>query len=145
MNLKNYTSETPASVSMAKIEKCLVEAGATDISKKYVEGVCISIRFRMLVNDKPVFFELPARVEACFNVLWKEVKRPQPNTKERTRQQAERTSWKIVSDWTECQLSMIRLQQAEILQVFLPYAYNPEKDQTYYEQLKQSNFKALLQ
>lgn len=144
VNLKNYTSEVPASNSMSKIEKCLVEAGATDISKNYKEGVCVAIKFRMIVNDHPLFFELPARVDSCFKVLWKEVKRPVEGTKVRTQQQAERTAWKIVSDWVECQLSMIRLEQAELLQVFLPYAYDPVKEQTFFQQIKRGGFKALL-
>jgi hypothetical protein len=144
MNLKNYTSEVPAITSMGRIERTLVEAGATDISKKYENGVCIAIRFRMLVNQIPLFFELPAKVDACFKVFWAEVKRPVDGTKERTRQQAERTAWKIVSDWVEVQLSMIKLEQAELLQVFLPYVFDPVKEKTFYNQMKESGFKALL-
>jgi hypothetical protein len=143
LNLKNYTSEVPAVTSMGKIERCLVEAGATDISKKYRDGVCESIVFRMMVNNIPLFFQLPAKVDACFKVLWKEVKRPQPDTKQRILSQSERTAWKIVCDWVEIQLSMIRLEQAEVMQVFLPYVYDPVTDQTFYNKLKESNFKQL--
>lgn len=144
MNLKNYTSTTPAINSMGKIERCLVQAGATDISKKYNDGVCTAITFRMLVNMHPVFFQLPAKVEACYDVFWKEVKRPRPNTKQLIRDQAERTAWKIVCDWVEVQLSMIMLEQAEAMEVFLPYVYDPVKDETFYNKLKNQEFKALL-
>lgn len=144
MNLKNYTSTTPVSSSMGKIEKALVSAGATDISKTYEDGICIAIKFRMLVAGRPLFFMLPARVTACFEVMWKEVKRPRPNTKQLIRDQAERTAWKIVCDWVEVQLSMIMLEQAEALEVFLPYVYNPTTEQTFYNQLKEKGFKALL-
>ncbi|MES2004322.1 MAG: hypothetical protein V4450_07360 [Bacteroidota bacterium] len=146
MNLKNYTSTVPASTSMARIEKALVSGGATDISKKYNEGVCTGITFRMLIaNRTPMFFQLPAKIEPCFNVLWKEVKRPQADTRKKIMEQAERTAWKIIADWVQIQLSMIMLEQAEPLQVFLPYVYNPAKEQTFYEQLKESSFKALPQ
>lgn len=144
MNLKNYTSEVPALTSMGKIEKSLVEAGATDISKKYEDGICIAVRFRMMVNQNALFFELPAKVDACFRVLWKEIKRPRPDTKKRVQQQAERTAWKIINDWVEVQLSMIRLEQAEVLQIFLPYAFNPATEKTFFTQIKESGYKALL-
>lgn len=143
MNLKNYTSTTPVATSMGKIEKCLVSAGATDISKTYEDGICIAIKFRMVVSDKPLFFMLPARVKSCFDVMWKEVKRPKADTKKRIRDQAERTAWKIVCDWVEVQLSMIMLEQAEALEVFLPYVYNPATNQTFYHQLKDKGFKQL--
>lgn len=144
INLKNYTSTVPAGSSMAKIEQCLVKAGATDISKKYEDGICIAITFRMLVNNRPLFFKLPAKVDACFKVLWAEVKRPKPDTKSRTNEQAERTAWKIICDWVEIQLSMILLEQADPLEIFLPYAYDPSSDKTYYQKLKEGGFKALL-
>lgn len=143
MNLKNYTSTVPAVTSMGKIEQNLVTAGATDISKKYEDGVCIAITFRMVVNTQALFFKLPARVEHCFQVLWKEVKRPQADTKQKTREQAARTAWKIISDWVEIQLSMILLEQALPLQVFLPYVYDPVKEETFFERLEQGGFKLL--
>ena len=144
MNLKNYTSSVPAVTSMGRIEQALVKAGATDISKKYEDGICVSITFRMMVQLQPLFFQLPAKVDACFNVLYKEVKRPRPDTKALIRQQAERTAWKIISDWVEIQLSMILLEQADAMQIFLPYVYNPATEQTFYNQLKEGGFKALL-
>lgn len=144
MNLKNYTSEVPAITSMGRIEKKLVEAGATDISKKYENGVCIAVRFRMLINMKPLFFELPAKVDACFKVMWAEISRPKENTKERTMQQAERTAWKIISDWVDIQISMVQLEQAELMQVFLPFVFDPVKEKTFYNQIKEGGFKGLL-
>lgn len=144
INLKNYTSTVPAMTSMARIEQCLVKAGATDISKKYKNEVCRAITFRMLVNDQPLFFQLPAKVDKCFDVLWKEVKRPNADTKQNTINQAERTAWKIVSDWVDIQLSMILLEQADALQIFLPYVYDPQTETTFYDKLKDGGFKALL-
>lgn len=150
MNLKNYTSDVPAITSMGRIEKYLVEAGATDISKKYESGVCIAIRFRVLhktqndLPEIPIFIELPAKVEACYKVLWAEVKRPRPDTRHKTMQQAERTAWKIISDWVQVQLSMIQLEQAELIQVFLPYVFNPETEQTFFDKIKTGSYKALL-
>jgi hypothetical protein len=144
-NLKNYTSEVPAITSIGKIEHCLVQAGATDISKKYTDGVCTSVTFRMIVNQVPVFFQLPAKVDACFKNLWGSMTSRGQNQADRKKwmTQAERTAWKIICDWVEVQLSMIQLEQAEALQIFLPYVYDPTKDQTFYESLKSTNFKLL--
>lgn len=144
MNLKNYTSTVPAATSMSRIEQSLVSAGATDISKKYESGICRAITFRMMINHNPVFFQLPAKIDTCFNVLWKEVKRPLADTKAKTMEQASRTAWKIVSDWVDIQLTMIMLEQAEPMQVFLPYVYNPATETTFYEQLKGNGFSGLL-
>ena len=148
MNLKNYTSTVPANTSMGRIQNSLVQAGATDISMKYdpQTKTCIAITFRMIVSvGIPLFFKLPANVDPCFRILYKQVKRPLSDTKKRTMEQAERTAWKIVSDWVEIQLAMILMEQAEPMQVFLPYVYDPAKDQTFFEMIKEGGFKALPQ
>jgi len=87
INLKNYTLSVPAVTSIGRIEQCLVKAGATDISKKYEEGICRAVTFRMLVHGNPLFFQLPAKVDLCFEVLWKEIKRPRPDSKQKIKEQ----------------------------------------------------------
>lgn len=144
MNLKNYTSEVPASSSMGKIEKLLVEIGANHINKEYRDKVCVGLTFLITYNSQTVPFKLEARVDACFKVLWKEISRPKEGTRERCMMQAEKTAWKILCDWVEVQCSMIMLEQAEILQMFLPFVYDMRSNQTYFEKLKAGGYKALL-
>lgn len=144
MNIKNYTSEVPVENSMMKIEKLLVNIKADRISKAYKDGVCISIKFVITINQIPVMFDLPANVEACFKALWADISRPQAGTRQRIEKQAERTAWKIVCDWVEIQCTMILLKQLEPLQAFLPYTYNESTGKTFYSTLKETNYKALL-
>ncbi len=145
MNIKNYTSTVPAMTSMGRIENLLIEVGATGISKKIdpATKTCTAITFKMELNGMPLSFHISAQIQPCFDVLWAEVKRPRPDTKQLITQQAERTAWKIISDWVEIQVTMIRLQQAELLQVFLPYLYDEKNDQTFYNRLQEGGFKLL--
>lgn len=145
MNLKNYTSTVPAQTSISRIIKALVIAGATDINQKFDNGKCIAITFRILINLQPMFFKLPAKVDTCFDALWKEIRRPREDTKAKTMDQAERTAWKIVSDWVDIQLTMILLEQAEAVEIFLPYVYDPTTDKTFFAKLKDQKYKGLLQ
>jgi hypothetical protein len=49
------------------------------------------------------------------------------------REQAKRTAWRLLWDWTAVQLSLIEMRQADLLQVFLPYIIIGES--TFYKQL----------
>lgn len=145
MNIKNHTSGVPSDRSVNLIEHRLIGAGATHIAKIYdgepkrLKG----ITFQIPLNGVPLLFKLPAKTESVFKVLWAEVRRPQPNTKKNIEDQAERTAWKILADWVDIQISMIKLDQAEFIEVFLPYSYDPRKDQTLFEKFKENNFKQL--
>lgn len=143
MNLKNYTSKSPAVNSINNIEKKLVSVGAKNINKEYDEGVLKRITFLVDVNGNTAVFKLPAKIDTIFDVLWSQVKRPQPGTKDRIKAQAERTAWKILSDWVEVQCTMILLQQAELAEVFLPYYYNPSLQQTLWNQVNEGSIKLL--
>jgi hypothetical protein len=131
MNLKNYTSSVPASTSVDRIERRLVAIGAKNVNKEYKDGTLIGIKFLIDVNGNTIGFELPARIEVVFDVLYREYRKPTAETKKRVSEQAVRTAWKIISDWVEIQASMIYLEQAEILQVFLPYALMPNGKSVY--------------
>ena len=146
MNIKNYTSTIEASRSMARIEELLVEIGASNVNKRYEEKICSGITF--LLYDarlgKTLAFQLKAKVTEAFTILWKDVKRPRPNTKDQILKQANRTAWKILSDWTEIQCSMVLLDQATPLQMFLPFMYDMQKDETLYDKVMSGRLDLLL-
>ena len=145
MNIKNYTSTVDASRSMARIEELLVEIGASNINKKYEEKICTGITFLLFDPQlqQTLPFHLKAQAEECFTILWKDVKRPRPDTKELLRKQASRTAWKILSDWTEVQCSMILLGQAKPLQMFLPFVYDMKSNETLFDKFSTGKMKLL--
>lgn len=144
INIKNYTSTVSASKSISKIEALLVSMGAQNINKTYKDGRLNAISFLILVNGATVPFKLPAKVDQVEEALKKSYKRLAPATLKTISEQSERTAWKICSDWVEIQATIIKLQQAEFIEVFLPYVYRIDSDQTFFEQLKSTNYKALL-
>jgi hypothetical protein len=141
--LKNYTSSVPAVTSINKIENKLVVHGAKNISKLYKDKKLAGLAFTMPVGSSELSFRLPSRVDNVATVMKAEIKRPKPGTFARIEAQAERTAWKILSDWVDIQMSLIELQQVEFVEVFMPYAYDHLNDETYYEKVKKGDFKQL--
>ncbi len=147
MNLKNYTSSVPIITSIGKIEHRLAQAGANHISKSYApdnSGRPIGIVFQITINNYPMTFKLPAKTERVFEYFVKQRARP-PKQKqlEAIRMQADRTAWKILADWVDIQISLIQLEQAEAMEVFLPYSYDVRSDKTLFEKIKETNYKLL--
>lgn len=145
MNIKNYTSTIEASRSMAKIEELLVEIGASNINKQYADKICTGITFLLYDQQlqQTLPFHLKAQVEECFAILWQDVKRPRPDTRTQIQQQASRTAWKILSDWTEVQCTMILLGQAKPLQMFLPFMYDMKTNETLFDKVSNGKVKLL--
>jgi hypothetical protein len=144
--IKNYTSTVPVFRSVQYIEDKLVKHGATDIMKTYnadkrLQGIC----FIMKTQGNPIPFRLPVRVNNVEKVLKETVKHPRSGTYTRIREQAERTAWKIISDWVDIQITLIELQQVDFMEVFLPYVYNPRDKMTFYEQIKGNGYKLLTE
>ena len=141
--IKNYTSGVPVDRTVSKIEAVLVAGGASNIVKDYKDGVLDAICFMVVMPESGdrIAVRLPANVEAVYEAMRSGVKRPRRGTLGKLREQASRTAWKLMQDWVEVQLSLIRMRQAEFLQVFLPYVWNGKE--TFYGQLKGQGFKLL--
>jgi len=145
MNLKNYTSSVPVDRSVMLIEHELVRAGATHIAKTYgkektLEGIIFQI---MGPNGVPLTFQLPSKWDKVLELMTREIRRPRPGTEQRTIDQAQRTAWKILYDWVQIQISMIEIGKADAIEMFLPYLYDVTTDQTFYQRMRETNFKQL--
>lgn len=145
MQLKNYTSSIPVGTTLSYLEAYLSDCpGVEAIAKEIKSGVVTSLMFQVNTPDGKHTVRLPARVAEVQEYMWKDyclsTRRPR-KTKEDFAEQAARTAWKIQQDWVQVQMSLIKLKQAEVLQVFLGYIW--DGGQTYYEFLKDKKFKAL--
>ena len=146
MKLRNYTSTVPVAKSVADIEELLVKAGATTVSKFYDEQKRLAgFLFQMMVNLHPITFKLPSNPDAVAKVMMLEIKKPHKGTKQRVADQAERTAWRLLHDWVHVQVSMILLEQAKAMQVFLPYVWNQETNRTLFEHYERNDFKQLTE
>jgi hypothetical protein len=142
MNIKNYTSGVPIERTITRIEMALILGGAVGIMKNYKEGKLEAISFQVPSTEKRlVNIMLPANVEAVYKTLESSMKRPRAETMKRLEEQAQRTAWKLVQDWVEVQMAMIKIQKIELMQVFLSYVWDGK--QTFYSALKANNFKML--
>jgi hypothetical protein len=146
MALKNYTSTVSAMKSIGYIERKLVSNGARQIMKEYDSvGRAECISFVIEVKGRDVPFKLPAKIDACERVLLSmRGPRAREETLKKVGEQAERTAWKILSDWVDAQMAMIELAQVEVLEVFMPYIYDPAKRQTLFEVMKEKGFRGFL-
>lgn len=141
--IKNYTSGVPVDRTVSRIEKALVEGGASNIVKDYKDVTLDAICFVVTMPDtgRKIAVRLPANVDAVYETLRSRIKRPRDGTLGKLHEQAARTAWKLMQDWVDIQMSLIQMHQAEFLQVFLPYVWNGKE--TFYNQLKGQGFNLL--
>lgn len=151
MPILNYTTEIAAVKTIGEITGLLVRKGARSISSEYREdGSIQAVSFVMPVGGIPVRFQLPSNAEGVCRVMLKEKPfKPsshgygnEDNYKAKFRAQAERVSWRILKDWIEAQIALIESGQAEIGQVFMPYALN-DRGATMYELFIENNQRKL--
>lgn len=116
--LLNYTTTVAASRTIGQVQGLLVEAGARSVMTNYDEvGRATGIAFSIVTMHGPRSFMLPIAPERVEAVLKRERVKPHYQTPE----QAERIAWRIVKDWLEAQLAIIRTEMVTLDQVMLPY------------------------
>ncbi len=120
MPILNYTTEIDVHKSIGEIQKSLAKAGAIAVSVDYDgQGEPMALMFLIRFQGEPVSFRLPSRWEGVLKRLNNDPKVPRSF---KTEIQARRVAWRIVKDWVEAQMAIIEAGQAELVEVFLPYA-----------------------
>jgi hypothetical protein len=134
----------PVERSVSLIEKNLVAVGASHIAKMYdPKGILIGVIFQITINDMPLSFRLPSRWEKVFDKMWRQVRKPRPESEKRIREQAQRTAWKLLYDQIAVQASNILIDQQDVAEAFFPYLYDGKRNATIYELAKANSFKQL--
>ncbi len=154
MPLLNYTTDVPATRSIAEITRMLQDAGATAILLENDADRRISaVSFKMKTGPfGELPFMLPANVPAVILALNGQIQeesrrvaarrgynRRIPKSLYNNRDQAERIAWRIVKDWLEAQLALHQLGAAKLEQIMLPFAVvgidADGQSQTFYQRL----------
>ncbi|HWT01130.1 MAG TPA: hypothetical protein VN256_12855 [Pyrinomonadaceae bacterium] len=130
MPILNYTTKVNEHKTIGEIQKALVAKGALSVMTDYTpSGTPAAVTFTINVNGTPIRYRLPSDVDGVLRAMQRAKGVPY---RLQTREQAVRVCWRILKDWIEAQLAIIEAGQAELAQVFLPYALNSE-GQTLFE------------
>lgn len=153
MGILNYTTSVAAEKTVGEIVAILAKKGANTVSQEYTEGVISGVSFVFPVGGIPIHFTLPANEAGVQAYMLREAISKQPSWKRdlsslpKERQasikaQARRTAWRILKDWIEAQVALVESQQADMGQVFMPYA-NHTSGRTMYELFVENNQRQL--
>lgn len=127
-NILNYTTSVEAGRTVGEIVSLLVQKKALSINTDYENGRASSLTFVIRVGDNLIPFRMAPNVQG--------VARKLPNPRDIDR--AERVAWRILLRWVEAQMAMVESTQAEMGQVFLPYAVKPSGE-TLWQAFQASN------
>ena len=141
MPLLNYTTKVNAQKTVTEVMGLLVAKGADEISIVYDDnrqpcGLKWSVLSPRLGR---VAFALPCNTDAVFVKLTEQ--RVMVTSPESRRQQAIRTSWRILKDWVVAQMALLETGMVTMDEIFLPYMLSG--GQTFYQALVAGEFKAL--
>lgn len=133
MGILNYSTKISSEKSCGEIQGMLGQKGAQYVSCKYENGEAVGICFSIDMKGKPVNFQLPCNWPGVLAAFKKDRKIPRSAETER---QAKMTAWRIVKDWVEAQLALIEAGQADMAEVFLPYAVTTSGQSLYQKMLE---------
>ena len=143
----NYTTQVPATRTVAEMQKMLAEYGATRIGVDYENQSPSSLTFVLEVRGEMRAFTLPVNIDAMQRMMTKKsVNRELKSLsreKARSREQAERVAWRVLKDWLAAQLALIESSMAELDQVMLPYMRVSLDGTSLYELIRDQGLPAL--
>ena len=113
MPIMNYTTKVPADRTVAEISQLLVKKGATEIMTSFDDDAKpVALKWRIRSRHGPLSFSMPVRVDAIYEVMTRQ--RVMATNAVARREQAYRTAWRIIKDWIEAQIALLKRSQSEI-------------------------------
>lgn len=127
----NYTTTISVLKTVSEITSLLSRKHAVSVSTDFTAGKPTAITFVIVIGEQRVPFRLEPKIAGVARLL--------PG---RDPARAERVAWRILYRWTEAQMAMVESSQAEMGQVFLPYAVGVSGE-TFWHAFQESKMKQL--
>jgi hypothetical protein len=129
MALLNYTTEVAVEKTLGEIQTMLMKAGAQSILLQFSLGKVEAVSFTVMTAYGVRPFRLPADTSRVQAVL----RRERVQARFQTPEQAERVAWRILKDWLEAQLALVKVDLVTLDQVMLSFMQDEVTGQTVYE------------
>jgi len=124
MPIKNYTTRIDVQISINEISRSLASHGARRVAVDYDgKGRADGVGFDFPVANQPVHFRLPANPGGVLEVLKAQAG---VDARHRTMEHAYKVAWRILKDWVLAQMAIVEAGAAQLAEVFLPYALQPD-------------------
>jgi uncharacterized protein YqgV (UPF0045/DUF77 family) len=133
----NYTTEVSPQKSLGEITQTLIEFGATNISIDYDRErkipTGLSFTVETPIGDRE--FRLPARIERVQKILKDKYNAGDRRIGPRhtTFEHAARVAWRVLKDWVEAQIAMVKLDLITVDELFLPQMIAGRRGETVYQ------------
>lgn len=146
MALKNYTTSISVEKTIGEIEIILSKHGASHIFKMYDKGIPKALAFKMMVKEQEIAFKLPMEEEKILIVFKNAVHRGELQKRYfNDIEQARKTGWRIIKDWVDSQMALLEINLVKFEEIFLPYMYDVNTDETLFQKLEKKNFNLMLE
>lgn len=120
--LLNYTTKVSATRTIAEMQGTLAAAGAKRVMLEYLDGSPCALSFSLPTAHGERFYTLPCDAAAVLRILAGTDERLMKASKVKAdAAQAERVAWRVLKDWLEAQLALVRTEMATLDMVMLPY------------------------
>ncbi len=137
MPILNYTTSIDAHKTVTELQMLLSKKGARKVLLEYNEqGQPTALMFEILLNGESLQYRLPCRHRQVHKILLNE---RSVERRYKTEQHALKVGWRIIKTWIEAQFALVESQQAEMAEVFFPYALT-KSGETVYEQIVRTRY-----
>lgn len=141
--LLNYSTVVPVDRTLSEMQRGLAGAGARRVMVEWDNAAAVALSFTLDGPHGERFYTLPCDIDAVLRVLTDTDPRLLKASKVKAdRAQAERVAWRVLKDWLEAQLALLRTQMVTLDQIMLPYVH-VDTDRTLYQAWAENETKAL--
>lgn len=134
----NYTTDVDASKTVSEIQELLVGARASQVLIEYEGGLPVALTFGVRLGERLLEFRMAANVADVLRAM-RSSKVPPRYLSDA---QARRVAWRVLKDWTEVQLALVAIGQAQMAEVFFPHALD-STGRTFFHAFEESYLKRL--